>query len=111
MNDMIIDNYGSNNHSCGMEAVTIKPEYSKEEILEAGLFLHPTLKPNSCETFALKGTQEQFDKFLISAKESKAAKQAFNEFGMPHYEDRETWDKIHARCKELEEAFVPWYDE
>lgn len=111
LDNMIQNTFGSNNYSHGMIAVTIKPEFSKEEILEAGLFLHPTVEPNSYETFGLQGTQEQFDKFYQSAVDSYCAKRAVRELGMPHYSDRKAWSKVNKRAKELSKNFIPWYDE
>lgn len=108
---MIKSNFGSNNYSCGMEAVTVEPTYSNEEILAAGLFLHPTVKPNQFEIFALRGTQQQYDKFMVEAKKSWAAKKAIDELSVPDYRDRESWDTLTARIEELEAQFKPWFAE
>ena len=47
-------NFGSNNYSCGLEAITLSAP--KVDLAEAeeyakyhGLYLHPTLQANKCE--------------------------------------------------------------
>ena len=101
--------FGTNNYSCGMRAIIFNPnEVTIEEVKELpGVFLHPTVRPNSLEIFALLGTDEQFIEFYNSAVESHCSKQAFRELGNPT--DKEGWKKLSNHVDELKSSFIPWY--
>ena len=105
-------NFGSNNYSHEMEAIIFNPKDITPEQVKSlpNVFLHPTCEPNSMEIFALLGTKEQFDSFYKSEKSSYCSKKAVDKFGLPKYDDRETWNKLHAYEKELESSFKAWYE-
>ena len=80
-------NFGSNNYSCGLEAITLSAP--KVDLIEAevyakanGLYLHPTLAANKCEVFLLKGTFAQYAKFAIQCRDQEASKKAMSELGI-----------------------------
>lgn len=105
-------NFGSNNYSHGMEAIIFDARKTNVEEIKKldNVFLHPTIKPNSMEIFAVLGTKEQFAKFYNSAKDSYCAKKAVDRFGLPKSDDRETWNKLHQYEEELNSNFKAWYE-
>lgn len=104
--------FGENNYSGGMNPVTFDPrKYSLEQIrLLPGVFINPFAKMNGCEIFTLVGTLEQFSKWYLQGIKSYASKKAVAKYGIPPFNDREAWDKIHAMEEEVQKNFIPWYD-
>lgn len=105
------NNFGSNNYSCGLEAVTFDPqEITWKEVLTLdGFFLHPNLKPNDCEIYALKGTAKQYKEFCIAVAEQEAMKFAEEETGLSvfgHLTDEE-WKTLEKAQRKF--TFVPWF--
>ena len=105
----IVDNFGSNNYSHGMEAIVFNPkDVSVREVEKlTNVFLHPTVEPNSLEIFALMGTAEQFNSFYRDAVSSYCAKKAFDKFGYPTTD--EGWTDLNRYAEDEEFDFVPWY--
>lgn len=110
--DLLATNYGSNNYSCGMEAIVFNAMLTTIERVKGlpNVFLHPTVESNKLDIFALKGNQVQFKEFYESAKASHCAKKAFDKFGMPEMDDTETWNKLHDYIEELKKEFKAWYE-
>lgn len=102
---------GTNNFSDGMNALLFNSETTTvEQVVKLpNVFLHPLVKPDTVDIFAVSGTKEQFEIFYKHCVESYAAKEAFAKFGIPENEDTETWSKVHAFCEEIINNFVPWY--
>lgn len=99
-------NFGSNNYSYGLEAITFNPkDITPEQIVELeGCYLHPTCAPNSEEIFALMGTQEQYDKFYEDAIENHCVMMASREYDiMSEYEE---FSKLKDK---LLSEFTPWF--
>lgn len=105
-------NFGNNNYSYGMEAIIFNPkDITWQQVAELpNVFLHPTVAPNELEIFALLGTNEQFKDFYKSAIDSHISKQAVSKFGIPDYDDRDAWNKLHKYEGLLHSEFVTWYD-
>jgi hypothetical protein len=106
-----IHNFGKNNYSYNMEAIIFNPkDITPQEVSQLpNVFLHPEFEPNTLEIFALLGTKEQFTSFYEAVKRSCCTKAAISKFGMPRYEDRDTWSKINDYAEELESSFKAWY--
>lgn len=100
-------NFGSNNYSCGMEAVTFNPkDISPDEVAKLpGFFLHPGLEPNSHEIFALKGTLSQYLEFFKAVVDSKATKYAVGIFGL----NPQSWDEFRETEQRFKDRFKPWF--
>ena len=113
INGHVADNLGSNNYSHGMEVIVFSPTTTTiEQVKELpNVFLHPRIKPDAEDIFALLGTQEQFDEFFRSAKQSYCSKEAIRRCGgIPEEDDDNTWDKIHQLEEKLWDSFKPWYE-
>ena len=109
----IMDNYGTSTDSCGLEAVIFDAKtISWQDVQKrTGIFLHPTVKPNSQEIFALKGTKEQFDKFYKKAVNGHCTKKAVDKLELPDSPDDTTgWSKLRIRIDLLKDEFQPWYE-
>ena len=107
-----VTSFGVNNYSCGMEAITIKTkDISINEVQELdGVYLHPTLEPDSIDIYCLLGTAEQFKEFYNSCVQSYSVKQAVKDLGMPNKSDDDKWSLITDHSEEIRTKFVPWYD-
>jgi len=113
INGHIAVNFGSNNYSHGVKAVIFNPATISVEQVKAlpSIYLHPTLKPNSLEIFALMGSDKQFEEFYKSAKETYCSQKAVEKFGgIPQYDDKATWKQIHDEEDRLWNDFQPWYE-
>jgi hypothetical protein len=110
--DIEATDLGTNNYSSGMSAIVFDHKTTTVEQVTKlpNVFLHPLVKPDTLDIFAVYGTAEQFDVFYKHCVESYAAKEAFAKFGIPENEDAETWSKVHAFCEEIINNFVPWYE-
>lgn len=107
INGVEYTNFGSNNYSRGMEAVTFDPkDITPEEVAKLpGFFLHPSLEPNSCEIFALKGTTPQYLEFFKAVVDHEAAKYAISIFGL----NPQSWDEFSETEQEFKDNFRPWF--
>ena len=113
INRIPADNYGTNNYSCGMEAIIFDAKDIKiEDVVKLpNVYLHPTHAANSLEIFAIRGTEEQYKKFYKDCKSCECTNIAVKERGgMPKIDDRDGWDELGRRIEELEAEFKPWYD-
>lgn len=107
INGIEYTNFGSNNYSCGLEAVTFDPkDISPEEVAKLpGFFLHPGLRSDDYQVFALKGTFPQYLKFLKAVVDNEAAKHAVSKFGL----SPESWEEFHKAEQEFRDNFKPWF--
>ena len=111
-----VTNFGSNNYSCGMEAITLSAprvdmDEAKKYAEENGLYLHPTLKPNQNEVFLLKGTFVQYVDFAIQCRDQEASKKAMKDLGITLSDllngspyDQDTLSMLKEK---YEEEFIP----
>lgn len=106
--------FGANNYSNGLNPVTFHPkDVSVQEIKEMkGVFLNPFSSPNSLEIFALVGTDEQYHSWYKMGLASWASKKAINQVGkgIPAFDDRESWELIHAYELVYKHEFKPWWE-
>lgn len=105
------NNFGSNNYSCGMEAIIFNPQDTTVEQVRIlpGVFLHPTCEPNSLGIFALLGTKEQFDEFYLRCVKSEITKRVIGG-NIPDMSDIEAWKLLNEKIDILVKEFVPWYN-
>jgi len=106
--------FGISASSCGMHAVAFDATTMTldEVIALEGVFVHPTIHPNSFEIFALKGTLEQYLEFCSQIADTNAKKQAIIEFDW--HPGKWAWDSeeqaaFNNRVIELYTNFKPWY--
>lgn len=104
-------NFGEDNFSHGMEKVTFNPrEITWQEVHELpGIFLHPAKKADSHEIFALKGTEDQFNKLYESCRVGSASLRVFNEIGFEG-DTKEDIQKTRALLDRYEREFIAWYE-
>lgn len=107
VNGIEYTNFGSNNYSRGLEAVSFDPkDITPEEVSKLpGFFLHPSLEPNSCEIFALKGTFPQYLEFLKVVVDVKATEYAVSIFGL----NPQSWDEFRETEQRFKDRFRPWF--
>lgn len=107
INGIEYTNFGSNNYSRGMEAVTFDPkDITPEEVAKLpGFFLHPGLKPNSHEIYALKGTLPQYLEFFKAVVDSEATRYAV----CIHSLNPQSWDEFHETEQRFKDRFRPWF--
>lgn len=107
INGIKYTNFGSNNYSRGLEAVTFDPkDITPEEVAKLpGFFLHPSELPNNYDIFALKGTFPQYLEFMKAVVDNKATTYAVNKLG---YEP-ESWDEFKKIEQEFKDNFKPWF--
>lgn len=104
-------NFGSNNYSCGMEAVIFNPDDitpAQVHFLD-GFYLHPTEEPNSLEIFALKGTESEYADFTDTCKRHVAYKAMLDSFGWPDTWTEETSKAAHELKDKIIAEFKPWF--
>ncbi len=105
-------NFGENNYSNGMEAITFNIMMNSiDKIMNTeGLFPHPTQEPNTLEVYMLRGTQEQYDELYPQLVESYCTSQVIDENGMPSMSDADAWSDLTEKIEEEVINFVPWYN-
>ena len=111
INGMLGMNFGENNYSNGMEAITFNTMMnSVDRIMNTeGLFPHPTQEPNALEVYMLKGTKEQYNELYPQLVESYCTSQVLSTNGIPSMSDRDAWSNLAEKIEEEVINFVPWY--
>ena len=105
-------NFGENNYSYGMEAIIFDPKEVTPEKVNTlkQVYLHPTLPANGLEIFAVKGSEESYQKFLNACIDQDTTKKAFAKFGRPDINDIEGWKRIDREVEINKKKFKPWFE-
>lgn len=107
-------NFGIGAYTQGMEAITFNPkDITFKQVMEMekeGIFLHPTLEPNSLEIFALKGTKEQYKDLYQMGKDLYVTIGVMSRFGFPTSWNDEEIVAVQEYSDKLYEEYRPWYE-